>query len=230
MSTITVINPNSNETVTRGLEQALRPLERSGGPAIRCLTLQEGPLGIESQRDSDSVVAPLCQLIEREEAGSAAFVIACFSDPGLHAARESTMRPVLGIAEAGITTALNLADRFGIISILHRSLPRHRRYLRMMGVETRLAGDLPIEASVAELADEQSVSARMHQVGQQLVEALGAEVLVLGCAGMARYREPLQEALGVAVIDPTQAAVGMAITAVQLGYKTQYKTQRTPPE
>ncbi len=50
-----------------------------------------------------------------------------------------------------------------------------------------------------------------------LRDDLGAQVLVLGCAGMARYRARLEAALEVPVIDPTQAAVAMAIAAVQLG-------------
>ena len=53
------------------------------------------------------------------------------------------------------------------------------------------------------------------QVGQTLVAKDGAEVIVMGCAGMARHRRPLEDALGVPVIDPTQAAVTMAIGVVQ---------------
>jgi allantoin racemase len=52
-----------------------------------------------------------------------------------------------------------------------------------------------------------------------LTETHGADVLVMGCAGMARYRAALEETLGVPVIDPTQAAVGMAISWVQLGLR-----------
>ena len=89
----------------------------AGGPAIECLTLAEGPPGIESQSDADGVIAPLCRTIRAREADAAAFVIACFSDPGLHSAREHP-KPVLGIAECGILTALTLGQRFGIIAIL----------------------------------------------------------------------------------------------------------------
>src|SRR5204863_1334284 len=81
---IRVVNPNSNEAVTRGIDAALAPLRFADGPEIVCSTLAEGPLGIETQADVDSVVMPLLRLIEADNA-SDAFVIACYSDPGLHA-------------------------------------------------------------------------------------------------------------------------------------------------
>ena len=80
---ISVINPNSNEAVTRGLEEALSCLSFKEGPRIACSTLAEGPFGIETQADADDVVAPLRRLVEKDNASSA-FVIACYSDPGLH--------------------------------------------------------------------------------------------------------------------------------------------------
>ena len=56
---ILVINPNSNQLVTQGLEQALKPLDFESGPEIVCETLTEGPYGIESQADVDGVAMPL---------------------------------------------------------------------------------------------------------------------------------------------------------------------------
>ena len=56
----------------------------------------------------------------------------------------------------------------------------------------------------------------MIEVGRELVEQDWADVVVMGCAGMARNRRPLQEALGVPVIDPILAAVAMAIGTVQI--------------
>src|SRR4029077_15240643 len=103
---ILVINPNSTPAVTRAIDDAMAPLRIPGGPEIRCLTLEEGPPGVESQSDADSVIMPLCRVIREAEAEAAAFLIPCFSDPGLFAAREITAKPVLGIAECGILTAL----------------------------------------------------------------------------------------------------------------------------
>lgn len=215
---ILIVNPNSTEAVTRAMDRGLAPMRFADGPEIVSLTLQDGPPGIESQRDADSVILPLCRLIREQEADAAAFVIACFSDPGLHSARESTVRPVLGIAECGILTALTLGQRFGVISILAQSVARHRRYVTAMGVAERLAGDLPIGLGIGELGDRATTLGRMTEVGRLLCDRHGADVLVMGCAGMARYRDALEAAVGVPVVEPTQAAVAMAIGRVRLGW------------
>jgi Asp/Glu/hydantoin racemase len=212
---IVVINPNSSVTVTAAIDRAVAPLRMSGGPEIDCVTLAEGPPGIETQAHVEQVVQPLRRLVgERRDA--AAFVIACFSDPGLQLCREATDKPVFGIAECGLLTALTRGERFGILAILPASLPRHLRYVRQLGLSQRFAGDLPLGLGVVELADRERTLERMREVGARLRESHGADVLVLGCAGMADCRAPLQAALGMPVIDPTQAAVAMALGAVRL--------------
>jgi len=220
MDKILVINPNSTEAVTRGIDEACAPLRMAGGPAIECVTLKEGPPGIETQQHVDSVVFPLMNLVGKVEADYSAFVIACYSDPGLHSIREATKKPVLGISECAILTALTLGQKFGVIAILQRSIARHLRYMGALGVMDRLAGELPVGLPVVELSDGKKTFGRMVEVGRRLREEHGADVIVMGCAGMARYRKPLQDAVGIPVVEPTQAAVAMAIGRVQLGWET----------
>ena len=215
---ILVINPNSTEAVTRGIDEACAPLRMPGGPEIECVTLKEGPPGIETQQHVDGAVAPLLDLVSRNEKQYAAFVIACYSDPGLHSVREATKKPVLGISECGILTALTLGHKFGVIAILQQSIPRHLRYVGALGVSDRLAGELPIGLGVTELSDETRTFGRMVEVGETLCDQHGANVVVMGCAGMARYRKPLQDKLGIPVVEPTQAAVAMAIGRVRLNW------------
>jgi Asp/Glu/hydantoin racemase len=215
---VLVINPNSNRNVTAGIDAAVAPMRAAGGPEIECATLAEGPPGIETQAHVESVVQPLARAVAARDNDCDAFVIACFSDPGLYAAREATKKPVLGIAECGLLTALTLGERFGIIAILSRSVPRHLRYVGARGLEARFAGDRPIGLTVAELSDDSRTLARMIEVGKELKDRDGADVLVMGCAGMARYRDRLAEAVGLPVVEPTQAAVGMAVARVQVGW------------
>ena len=111
-------------------------------------------------------------------------------------------------------TALARGDRFGVLAIAQRSIRRHVRYLRQMGLTDRLAGERPLDMSVAETASGEGTFAKMTEVGKQLRDDDRADVIVMGCAGMARHRKPLEEALQIPVVDPTQAAVAMAIGAV----------------
>ena len=219
MDRILVINPNSSEAVTRGIDEACAPLRMPGGPQIECVTLKEGPPGIETQQHVDSVVQPLLNLVRAKDSEYAAFVIACYSDPGLHTLREATKKPVLGISECGILTALTLGQKFGVIAILRQSIARHLRYMGALGVMDRLGGELPVGLPVVELTDEKKTFGRMVEVGKRLREEHGADVIVMGCAGMARYRKPLQDAVGVPVVEPTQAAVSMAIGRVRLNWE-----------
>src|SRR5271155_6094797 len=172
-SDILVINPNSNPAVTAGFDAALAALRFADGPAIRCATLPEGPFGIESQEDVEQVVPPLRRMVEADNAADA-FVIACYSDPGLHVCREGTPRPVFGIAECGVLTAMTRAETFGVIAIAQRSIRRHIRYLRQMGLMDRLAGERPLNMSVAETASGEGTLAKMIEVGRALKEQDGA--------------------------------------------------------
>ena len=215
---ILVINPNSTEAVTRGMDEACVPLRIPGGPAIECATLKEGPPGIETQQHVDIVIPPLIRMVSEREKDYGAFVIACFSDPGIHSVRELTKKPVLGIAECGILSALMLGQNFGVIAILRTSIPRHLRYIATLGVTDRLAAELPVGLGVTDLVDEKKTFGRMVEVGEILRDDHGADVVVMGCAGMACYRKPLQDAIGIPVVEPTQAAVAMAIGRVRLGW------------
>jgi len=217
MSAIYVINPNSTEAVTAAIDEAMEPLRSDDGPAIECLTLAEGPPGIQTQRDVDGVIAPLLRRAAALENSAAAFVLACFSDPGLHSLREQSARPVFGIAECGVLTALSIGQRFGVIAILPDSVRRHLRYYGAMGVTDRLAAELPINVNVVDLANEELTRSRMTDCGRTLRDVHGADVVVMGCAGMTKYRPILEDELGIPVVDPTQAAVAMAVGRVRLG-------------
>ena len=217
MATIYVINPNSTQAVTDAIDEALDPLRAIDGPEVECVTLAEGPPGIETQRDVDGVVMPLLGRAATLENSAGAFVIACFSDPGIHSLREQSARPVFGIAECGVLTALTIAPRFGVLAILPGSIPRHQRYFAAMGVTDRLAGEIAIDIGVAGLADEKRTFARLTECGTALRDGCDADVVVMGCAGMARYRAALEDALAIPVVEPTQAAVTMAIGRVRLG-------------
>jgi allantoin racemase len=214
--TIYVINPNSSQHVTDGIDRAVDPMRAASPVPIVARTLAEGPPGIDTQAHVDGVVTPLLAHAAALEDTASAFVVACYSDPGLAALREQSARPVLGIAEASILTAMTMGQRFGIISILSRSIPRHMRYVGAMGVMDRLAADMPLELGVLELADETRTFARLKEVGARLRDQAMADVLILGCAGMTAFRTDLEHHLGLPVVEPCQAATAMAIGRVAL--------------
>ena len=210
---ILVINPNSNEVVTEGMAQELQSFNFSDGPEIVCVSLTQGPFGIESQADVESVKLPLLNMVsERQDID--AFVIACYSDPGLQVCREATERPVFGIQECGVLAAMAQGDRFGVIALQGRSIRRHLLYLRQMGVMGRFAKERAANLSVEECASGTKTFDKLCSVAQQLRYEDQADTIILGCAGMASHRSTLESKIGLPVIDPVQAAVSMAIHAV----------------
>src|SRR6201992_4516778 len=108
-------------------------------------------------------------------------------------------------------TAITIVQHFALTSILKKSIPRHLRYVGQMGVADRMAGDRAIGLGVVELSDEARTFSRMAEVAAELRDEDGADVLIMGCAGMARYRDRLQRHVGLPVVEPIQAAVSMGI-------------------
>jgi Asp/Glu/hydantoin racemase len=216
--TLYVINPNSSEAVTAGIDAALAPLRRDDGPRIECVTLADGPPGVQTQHDVDRAALSVRAFAEAQRADAAGFVTACFSDPGLHMLRELGGVPALGISEAAALTAMTLGQRFGVVAILRGSIARHWRAWGAMGIAQRVAGEVAIGRTVTELADAEATFSGMVEAGRRLRDDHGADVLVMGCAGMAAFRAPLQEATGLPVVEPTQAAVSMILGRIQLGW------------
>src|SRR4051794_17319197 len=74
----------------------------------------------------------------------------------------------------------------------------------------------PASLEVGELADKARTLERMTSVGRTLRDTHGADALVMGCAGMAQFRAPLEETLGIPVFEPAQGATAMAgVSAVE---------------
>ena len=210
---ILVINPNSNQDVTKGMAKELQSFNFSGGPAIVCEDLPQGPFGIESQADVESVKLPLRNIVsERKDID--AFVIACYSDPGLQVCREATVRPVFGIQECGVLTAMAQGDRFGVIALQESSIRRHLLYLRQMGVTGRFAKERAANLSVEECATGIKTFEKLCAISHQLRDKDKADTIILGCAGLASHRSRLESKIGIPVIDPVKAAVSMAMHTV----------------
>ena len=219
--TIFIINPNSTQAVTDAFDAGLASLRVEGGPKLRSLTLTEGPPGIQCQLHVENVTLPLVKLVRKLDAehgdAAAGYVIACFSDPGLHAVREATSKPVLGVMESAMLTAMTRGHKVGVIAILQQSIARHLRAFGAMGILDRVAGELPLGMQVVELSDSARTRAGLLAVGPRLRDEKQANVVVLGCAGMAEHRGWLEQQLGIPVIEPAQAGASMALGRVLLG-------------
>jgi len=207
--TLYVINPNSLVAVTKAIERALDL--RHATPPVACLTVAEGPPGIVTEADVEAAVAPLTRRVDALQDTACGFVIACYSDPGLQALRGSVPQPVWGIGECGLRAASAHGRRIGVIAISSQAIGRHYRYYASLGFADRLAGERAIDMSFADSVQPERAMARMTEVGRELRDLDGADVLLLGCATMGGMRAGLEDALGMPVVDPCRAAVDAAL-------------------
>lgn len=184
---------------------------------IHCIELAKSPKGIETDEHMAQVIPNVLEAIGLSDAD--AFVVGCFSDPGIDRARQITDKPIVGIAEAAYLAALGLGRRFGIVSLGQSSIDRHLRYLVDLELDGRLAGDRCIDMGIVQLAAN-DVLETLVRVGKLLRDEDGADVVILGCAGLGGYRAAMEAELGLPIVDPVQAGVAQACTTLDLQYWT----------
>lgn len=201
---IVVINPNSSERITEQIRDAVHDATTT------VVTSPGGPEAIETDEDVAAAVEPL--LATALGLDASAYVVACFSDPGLDQLREQSDIPAFGIAESAIQAATRVGSRIGVISSVDDSIPRHERYWAKLGVSDRIVADIPLGLGVLELDTEDAYEAALS-AGRSLIDS-GADVVVLGCTGMTHMEHRLEAALGVPVVDPCRAAVELAKRSV----------------
>lgn len=218
---IRLINPNSTASMThQALESALRV--KQSGTEVSAVNPADTPVSIEGGADEAMAVPGMLEEIRKgERLGIEAYVIACFDDPGLHAAREVARGPVIGICQAAIQVAMTISRRFSIITTLPRSIPIIEDLVSDYGADRHCrkvrAINLPVLGLEEDPAMAEQLLIREIETAKQQDRA---EAIILGCAGMSALCDRLREATGVPVIDGVTAAIKIAEALVGAGYVT----------
>jgi len=214
---ILVINPNASVEMSDVVREQLHAVARAD-VLVDVVNPPGAPPAIESALDEAACVPPMLELVKGPaRRGYDAIVIACFSDPGLDAAREATDLPVVGIQDAAMHLAAQLGYRFSVLTTLAHRTPVRERAALLAGLDRRLASCRPLDLPVLEtVVNREQVLQKVIRVGRQAVEEDGAEVLVLGCAGLGDLALRASAEVGVPVIDPNAAALKLCETLVDL--------------
>jgi allantoin racemase len=227
---IRVINPNTTDRMTALIDSAA---SSAAAPDTEITTLSPsfGAPSIECHHDDVWAAAGVVEQVRLGEAqGADAYVIACFGDPGLHAARELARGPVIGIAEAAFHAASLVATGFSVVTTLTRTCVIAEHLVLQYGFERRCRGIHGTDLAVLELDDPASDAyERILACARQALAQDRAGAIVLGCAGMAELCHRLQHELGVPVIDGVAAAVKFAEALVGLGLGTSKHGDYAPP-
>jgi allantoin racemase len=225
---IKVINGNTCEPMTRNIDASAQAA-RFPHTKIVTVTPRVGPESIEGFYDEYLAIPGVLEQILLD-ADSDAFILACWGDPGIEAAREITTKPVVGIAEASLYVANMLAAKWSVVTTLHRARDMVEKTVHKAGMTGRCASVRTTSLSVLDTENDRANTVEVLAAASKLaIEQDGAEAICLGCAGMSGLEKQLEERLGVPVIDSVAAAVKMAESLVSLGKLTSKQlTYRTP--
>jgi allantoin racemase len=219
---IAILNPNTTASMTQAVVQAAQSVIRPG-TVLQGVTASTGAASIESPADEVLGAMALLQAVLALEASTErpdAYVVACFGDTGLAGVRCAATGVAVGMTEAALMTACLVAQRFTIITMPRRTREQSQHAVRNLGLEHRCnvrAIDEPV-AAVA-LGSLHLLQAFVQE-GRLALEHDNSEAIILGCAGLTELVQPLQEALGVPVIEGVAAAVTMAEGLLALELKT----------
>jgi len=215
---IVVINPNTTASMT----DRIRLVSESVISNDFCLTVvnpSSGPASIEGYYDEAMSLAGLLDLVKQHH-DAAGFVIACFDDTGLDAARCLTASPVVGIGEAAYHMASMISNKFGVVTTLSRSIPALEHNLVRYGLAARCSGVRASDIPVLEVeASNGTAFERINGEVEQAIKTDKAEAIVLGCAGMAELGATLHDLHNIPVLDGISCAIKQVEAMIYLNLK-----------
>lgn len=208
---LAIINPNSTESMTEKCRLVAEKFKNSD-TEIWASNPVNSPKSIEGHYDEvQSLMGLMGELKKAEEWGAEAFVIACFDDPGLEAARELVDGPVVGICEAAMHMTSIISSSFSVVTTLNRSVPIIEELSYKYGMSKFCkkvrAADIPV------LALEDGSCNAMDKIEKEIMNAVkedNCEAVILGCAGMADLTIELSKKCGIPVIDGVLCAIKSA--------------------
>lgn len=210
---ILIINPNSSiemsETIQRSAEVFV-----DGRYDVTTVPVPTAPPFIDTYYDKAVAALGMLEIVKRNQATYDAFIVACHCDPNLDLLKEATTKPVVGIGEASMKMASMLGHSFSVLSTCAHSVPNKEVLIRKYHLEGCLASiRYPEESCSYEDEVDMYLTISKDAIKEDL-----AEVLVLGCAGLAGMDKKLQDQLGVPVLDPIICALTITEGLVRAGY------------
>jgi allantoin racemase len=217
---ILVVNVNTSASMTATIAEAARRVVAATTEVV-ALTPRFGPESVEGPFESYLSAVGVMDAVASYEGPFDAVVQAGFGEHGREGLQELVDVPVVDITEAAAHTACLLGRRYGVVTTLQRAVPMIEDRLRLAGLDARCAGIRASGLGVLQLEEElPAVVPALVDQAKRLVEEDGAEVLCLGCAGMAGLDEAVSAATGVPVVDGVASAALLAEALVRQGLRT----------
>jgi allantoin racemase len=210
MTTLLLINPNTTASIT---DLVLKNARRfaSTGTTLRAATGAFGPRYIASRIGYAIAGHAAVDALANDGARKDAVVLACFGDPGLAALKEVSKVPVVGMAEAAILQASAVGKRFSIVTGGERWKTMLEEFVAAQGMSARLASVRTVAPTGADIARNPKAAMALLAKGcQACVREDGADVVILGGAGLAGLADKLRSSIDVPLLDGLACAISMA--------------------
>ncbi len=226
---ILVVNVNTTDSMTQAIAEQARSVAAPGTEIVG-LTPFVGAESVEGNYESYlAAVAVMDRVLAYDEPYDAV-IQAGFGEHGREGLQELLDVPVIDITEAAAHVAYLLGHRFSVVTTLDRAVPLIEDRLLVAGLHTHCASVRASGIPVLELEEspDRAVSA-ITEEAKRAIEEDRAEVIVLGCGGMAGLDQAIRDATSAPVVDGVAAAVKLAESLVSLGLSTSKVRTYAPP-
>lgn len=227
---IIAVNVNTSRSMTRAIGESARRYA-SPGTEIEALQPFFGAEAVDCAFESYLSAVAVMDRVVSYSGSFDAVVLAGFGEHGRDGLQELIAQPVIEICEASAHVAMMIGRTYSVVTTLQRSVPAIEDRLALAGLDSRCASVRASGMSTLEVDSDPPAAVRaVVEEARQAVEVEHAEVICLGCAGMAGLEEAITSELGVPVIDGVGAAVRLAESVVGLGLQTSKVSTYAEPD
>jgi allantoin racemase len=210
---VLIINPNSDLEMTQAIQETAENFSK-GNFVTTCLFTPGAPKFIETYEDQEKAAPGMIKLVKENQDQYDTFIVACHCDPNLEVIKEITTKPVVGIGESSMKMASMMGQSFSVIQTSEFSIPIKEKLVRRYHLEDSLAS---IRAPGKEMKN-MSEAQKYIETARAAVKKDGADVIVLGCAGMTGLDRMIQKELRIPVLDGVVCGLIIATGLVNLDY------------
>ncbi|MFY9677950.1 aspartate/glutamate racemase family protein [Glutamicibacter protophormiae] len=226
---ILVLNVNTTASMTRAIGDSARQVASPGTEIVE-LTPDFGADSCEGNFESYLAALAVMDKVANYTEPFDAVIQAGYGEHGREGLQEMLDVPVVDITEAAASTAQFLGHKYSVVTTLDRAVPLIEDRLKLAGLTDRLASVRASGLGVLELeSDPQRAVEAIVEQSRAAVEQDKAEVICLGCGGMAELEEQVAAATGVPIVDGVRAAVTIAESLVRMGLSTSKVRTYAPP-
>ncbi|QQK06953.1 aspartate/glutamate racemase family protein [Miniphocaeibacter halophilus] len=202
---ILVINPNSSKKMTADIAHTLEKLKIEN-LIYELISCKDSPEFLESFKDYVDASFNVVKLLEKTpNKDFDGYLLACMGDPGIYALKEIVKAPIIGIAEAAISTSLLLGFKFSILAASKKAKYMMESMVLKYGLNERLASVEYINSNIEGIMKSEEFLIDSLKTGAKKAQLKGAEVLILGCAAMTALPNDL--VTEIPILDPIKNGV-----------------------